>query len=204
MNEHVILGARNKWGEEVPFSIHGADRLRHMYILGQTGVGKSTLVKNLIVQDIAAGHGVAFFDPHGDKAWEILDFVPPHRIDDVVYFDPSDSEFPIGFNLVGSIPRAKRHLLVSGIVAAFRGIWANSWGPRSEFILSAAVAALLDCENVSLLSLPKMLTDDAYRAWVVRQVKDPQVHSIWKDQILVNDDYIDPVTSMTPPHRRCS
>jgi hypothetical protein len=144
--------------------------------------GHALPLGNLILQDIVAGHGVAVIDPHGDLANDILDHIPSHRIEDVAYFNPADTEFPVGFNLLGATPPAERHLVASGIVSAFKAIWPDFWGPRLEYILYAAVAAILDCENVSLLGVQRMLTDGRYRAWVVRQIKDPMVRSFWVNE----------------------
>ncbi len=181
-NDDVVLGTRDLWGEEHHFSLSSSDRRHHLYVIGKSGTGKTTLLRNLILQDIEAGRGVAVIDPHGDLALDILDHIPRHRIEDVAYFDPADAEHPVGFNLVGQVTPERRHLVASGIVAAFRGIWSDFWGPRLEYILYAAVAALLDCENVSLLGVPRMLSDARYRAWVVKQIKDPVVRSFWENE----------------------
>jgi hypothetical protein len=147
-----------------------------------SGSGKTTLLRNMILQDIEAGRGVAVIDPHGDLAADILDHIPRNRIEDVAYFDPSDAEYPVGLNLVGWVAPEKRHVVASGIVSVFRGIWSESWGPRLEYILYATIASLLDCENVSLMGVSRMLSDDAYRSWVVRQVKDPVVRMFWENE----------------------
>lgn len=182
MSEHIDLGTRESWGETVPFSLSREDRRAHLYAIGKSGVGKTTLLFNLILQDIEAGRGVGVIDPHGDLARDLLDHIPPHRVEDVVYFDPSDVEHPIGLNLLAQVPEDRRHLVASGIVGAFKGIWADSWGNRMEYILYCAVAAILDCENVSLLGVQRMLSDARYRAWVVKQVKDPLVRSFWEHE----------------------
>ena len=182
MTEQVYLGMRDVWGQEQPFGLSDADRRHHLYVVGKTGSGKTTLLRNLILQDIEAGRGVAVIDPHGDLAADILDHIPRSRIEDVAYFDPSDEEFPVGLNLLGGVPRNRRHLVASGIVTALRGIWSESWGPRMEYILYATVAALLECENVSLIGVPRMFTDEGFRAWVVKQVKDPMVRSFWVNE----------------------
>jgi len=182
MSEHVVLGSGEKWGQHVPFVLSDHDRRHHLYAVGKSGTGKTTLLRNLILQDIEAGRGVGIIDPHGDLASDLLDHIPRHRVEDVVYFDPSDAEFPVGLNLVGQVPPDRRHLVASGIVGAFRGIWGDSWGPRLEYILYAAVSAILDCENVSLLGVQRMLSDAKYRAWVVRQVRDPMVRSFWENE----------------------
>lgn len=179
MNQFVIIGTRDEWGKEEPFALFQPDRRQHLHVVGKSGTGKTTLLRNMILQDIEAGRGVGVIDPHGDLAQDILDHIPRHRIEDVAYFDPSDSSHPIGFNLLGAVPKERRHLVASGVVSVFRGIWADSWGPRLEYILYACVAALLECENVSLLGVSRMLSDEAYRDWVVRQVKDPMVRSFW-------------------------
>jgi type IV secretory pathway TraG/TraD family ATPase VirD4 len=180
--DEVILGMRDVWGEQKPFGLLPADRRHHLYVIGKTGSGKTTLLRNMILQDIEAGRGVGLIDPHGDLAAEVLEHIPRHRIEDVVYFDPSDEDFPVALNLLAGIPKSQRHLVASGIVSALKGIWSESWGPRMEYILYATVAALLECENVSLLGVSRMFTDEAFRAWVVKQVKDPVVRSFWVDE----------------------
>ncbi len=128
------------------------------------------------------GHGVGVIDPHGDLAQELLNHIPPHRADDLCYFNPGDLEFPIGFNLLANVPPDERHLVASGIVGAFKGIWHDSWGPRLEYILYNAVAALLDCRNETLLGINRMLTDDSYRVKIIPQIKDPFIRSFWENE----------------------
>jgi len=181
-DESIIIGKRDAWSEPRLFGISPADQRQHIYILGKSGSGKTTLLRNLVLQHITAGHGVALIDPHGDLAEDLLDHFPPARADQLVYFNPGDIEFPIGLNLLANIAPDDRHLVASGIVAAFKGIWRDSWGPRLEYILYNAVAALLDCPNASLLGVNRLLTDDEYRAWVVRQVKDPFIRSFWETE----------------------
>lgn len=181
-NEHIVVGMREHWGQKMPFVLSRKDRRQHLYTIGKSGAGKTTLLRNLILQDIEAGHGVGVIDPHGDLATDLLDHIPRHRIEDVVYFNPADVEYPIGLNLLGSVPLENRHLTASGIVSVFKSIWHDFWGPRLEYILYASVAALLECENVSLLGLQRMLSDARYRAWVVKQVKDPIVRSFWVNE----------------------
>ncbi len=176
------LGTRHAWGGEKPFGLSCVDRRQHVYVVGKSGTGKTTLLRNLILQDIDAGQGIAVIDPHGDLAFELLDYIPPHRTDDVVYFNPADQDYPIGFNLLQHIPTKSRHLVASGIVSVFKSLWRESWGPRLEYILYASVAALLECENVTLLGIQRMLVDERYRSWVVKQVKDPVVRSFWLEE----------------------
>lgn len=183
MTNQVILGMRDDaWAGARSFGLSDADRRHHLYVVGKTGSGKTTLLRNLILQDIEAGRGVGVIDPHGDLAADVLEHIPRRRIEDVAYFDPSDEEYPVGLNLLGGVPRGQRHLVASGVVTALRGIWSESWGPRMEYILYATVAALLECDNVSLIGIPRMFTDDGFRAWVVRQVEDPLVRSFWVNE----------------------
>ena len=183
MNDQPIhIGVHDHWGDSLPFGLSAADARQHLYLIGKTGSGKTTLLRNLIVQHLAAGHGVGLIDPHGDLAEELLQHLPPHRADHLVYFNPGDLEFPIGLNLLANVPPDERHLVASGIVGAFKGIWRDSWGPRLEYILYNAIAALLDCPNTTLLGVNRLLTDADYRAWVVRQIKDPFIRDFWANE----------------------
>ena len=183
MEDHFVqIGLREGWGSKQPFGLRRADRRHHAFIIGKTGAGKSTLLRNLILQDIEAGEGVGLIDPHGDLAAELLDHIPPGRTDHVVYFDPADQDHPIALNLLARVPADRRHLVVSGIVSALKSIWRESWGPRLEYILSASLAALSECENVSLLGAQRMLVDPRYREWVLRQVTDPVVRQFWLEE----------------------
>jgi hypothetical protein len=178
----AYIGHRRLWGGDEPFGIHRSDRRQHLYCVGKTGTGKSTLLRNLILQDIYQGEGVGLIDPHGDLAQDIIDHIPSSRMEDVIYFNPADFKYPIGFNLLQNVPPEQRHRIASGIVSVFKAIWHESWGPRMEYILYASIAALLDCENVTILGIQRMLVDPFYRRWVVRQVKDPLVRSFWRDE----------------------
>lgn len=184
----VTIGERLGWGEPRLFSLSAADARQHTYILGKTGSGKTTLLRNLIVQRIAQGDGVGVIDPHGDLAEELLNHIPPHRADHLVYFNPGDIEFPIGLNLLARVAPDDRHLVASGIVSAFKGIWRDSWGPRLEYILHNAVSALLDCRNATLLGVNRMLSDDEYRAKVIRQIKDPFIRAFWAEEYAGYDE----------------
>jgi energy-coupling factor transporter ATP-binding protein EcfA2 len=179
---HITIGERHGWGDPRPFGIAPIDERHHVYIIGKTGSGKTTLLRNLVLQHIAQGHGVGVIDPHGDLAEELLNFIPPKRADDLVYFNPGDLEFPIGLNPLGNVPPDAWHLAASGIVSAFKGIWRDSWGPRLEYILYNAVSALLECRNQTLLGVNRLLVDDEYRAQVIRQVKDPFIRGFWAEE----------------------
>lgn len=183
MNDPLIhIGELDHRGQPLPFGLSAVDARQHLYLIGKTGSGKTTLLRNLLVQHIAAGHGVGLIDPHGDLAEELLHHIPPSRADHLVYFNPGDLEFPIGLNLLANVPPDDRHLVASGIVGAFKGIWRDSWGPRLEYILYNAVAALLDCQNTTLLGVNRLLTDPRYRAWVVRQIHDPFIWDFWENE----------------------
>jgi type IV secretory pathway TraG/TraD family ATPase VirD4 len=213
MSDHIVqAGTRNIWGGTEPFGLRRADRRHHVYMIGKTGAGKTTLLRNLILQDIEAGEGIGIIDPHGDLAEELLDHIPPWRTDHVVYFNPADLDFPIGLNLLHAVPRERRHLVRSGLVGAFKSIWRQSWGPRLEYVLSAAVAALLDVETATILGIPRLFVDDDYREWVVKQSKDPIVRAFWQTEFAgyekrFRNEVVAPVQNkvgqllMTPPLR---
>jgi energy-coupling factor transporter ATP-binding protein EcfA2 len=179
-DNRVFIGHRHEWGGEAPFGLDVPGRRQHVYVLGQKGAGKSTLLRNLLLQDIEAGRGVALIDPHGDLATDILEQIPSWRTGEVVYFDPAARD-PLALNLFRATAD-NWHVIASGIVSAFKKIWGNSWGARLEYVLYATLAALLQCENTSLLGVSRMLHDDRYRAWVVKQVKDPMVRSFWVNE----------------------
>lgn len=164
------------------FGIKRDDRRRHMYIVGKTGMGKSTLLEHLIYSDIQKGEAVCVMDPHGDLAEMVLSFVPPHRINDVIYFDPSDTKFPIAFNILEAYDEETKHLVASGLISVFKKIWADSWGPRLEYVLRNTILALLDYPGSTLLGTLRMLVDKTYRNRVVDKIKDPVVRSFWIDE----------------------
>ena len=139
------------------------ERRRHLYIVGQTGTGKSTLLLNLIRQDLVAGEGLALLDPHGDLAEAALAHVPRARTNDLVYLNPADLERPIGFNPLSRVPDDLKPIVADGVVSAFRHVWPDSWGPRLDYILTNAVRALLDVPGATLLMLPRLLIDEGFR-----------------------------------------
>jgi energy-coupling factor transporter ATP-binding protein EcfA2 len=189
MNQDSIqIGLREEWGQQLPFGISLLDLRQHTYVIGKTGSGKTTLLRNMIIQLIALGYGVGLIDPHGDLAEDLLQHIPRWRTDHLVYFNPSDLEFPVAMNLLANVPPDEKPLVASGIVGAFKSLWPDSWGPRMEYILYNAIAALLDCQNTSLLGVNRMLTDDKYRAWVVRQIKDPFIKEFWEHEFAGYDE----------------
>lgn len=181
-DESISIGNQEGYGQTYPFGISAEDQRQHVYIIGKTGTGKTTLLRNLILQHIRLGHGVGVIDPHGDLSEEILNHIPPQRANRLVYFNPGDLEFPVGLNVLANVEPDARHLVASGIVSAFKGIWRDSWGPRLEYILYNAVAALLDCRNATLLGVNRILTDAEFRTKVVRQIKDPFIKAFWEQE----------------------
>lgn len=177
----IYLGQRFGYaGINTPCCFQSRDFLRHVYVLGKTGMGKSTLLQLFIQGLMNAGAGLAVLDPHGDLAQWSLDAVPPHRLPDVVHLDLCDPDFAPSLNLVScALPEASRPRVAAALVSAFRHIWSDSWGPRLEYILYHSIRVLLDAQNVSLIALPRLLTDDAFRLSVVRQCRDPFVRSFW-------------------------
>src|SRR5205085_3894532 len=143
-NSITFIGRTNFRNEQRLFGIRRADRRAHMYIIGKTGTGKSTLLETLIRQDIRAGAGVLLIDPHGDLVERVLTQIPERRKGDLIYFNVPDSEAPLGFNPLEHVPPASRPLAASGMLEAFKKLWAEFWGPRSEHILRNALLALLD------------------------------------------------------------
>jgi hypothetical protein len=175
----IILGQTNFRNQKRRFGIKKEDRRRHTYIIGKTGMGKSTLLLNMIVQDINHGNGVAVFDPHGDLVERILDYIPSRRINDTIYFNPADTEYPIAFNPLYNPNNIPKHLVASGIVQVFKKIWIDSWGPRLEYILRNAILALLEQPGNTLLAVPRLLIDDRFRNKIIKQVKDPIIRNFW-------------------------
>ena len=171
--------SRNK---KVEFGIKAKDRTRHVYVIGKTGLGKSTLLENMAVQDIENGEGMAFIDPHGKTAELLLNYVPEHRIKDVLYFAPFDLEHPVSFNVLEDVGFDKRHLVVSGLMSTFKKIWLDAWSARMEYILSNTLLALLETPGTTLLGVNRMLADKDYRKMIVDNIKDPSVKSFWVDE----------------------
>jgi len=175
----TYFAATDARGKYIPFGIKSKDRDRHMYVIGKTGMGKSTLLENMAIQDIRNGEGFAFIDPHGGTVERLLDYIPPERIKDVVYFAPFDMEHPIAFNVMEDVGYDKRHLVVSGLMATFKKIWEDAWSARMEYILTNTLLALLEYPDATLLGVNRMYTDKTYRQKVIDNVKDPVVKDFW-------------------------
>lgn len=178
-------------GQNVPFGIKAKDRTRHVYVIGKTGMGKSTLLENMAIQDIKNGNGIAFIDPHGQTAETLLDYIPESRKDDVLYFAPFDTDNPVSFNVMEDVGADKRHLVVSGLMSVFKKIWVDAWSARMEYILSNTLLALLEYPDSTLLGVNRMLSDKVYRKKVIDNITDPSVKSFWVDEFLkYNERYM--------------
>ncbi len=181
-SDNTPLGFLNFRNRKVKFGIKVDDRRRHVYVVGKTGVGKSTLLENMIVADIRAGRGVGVIDPHGELAEKILEFVPEERLDDVIYFNPSDMEYPIAFNPMEQVNPEFRHLVASGLMGVFKKIWPDVWSARMEYILNNTLLALLELPGSTLLGILRMYSDPAYRKKIVENLKDPVVKGFWQGE----------------------
>src|SRR5580692_5459691 len=159
------------------------ERRRHLYVIGQTSTGKSTLLLNLIAQYLAVGEGLALLDPHGDLAEAVLMHVPKNRTNELVYLNPADAERPIGFNPLSAVPEDLKPIVANDVVAAFKHVWPDSWGPRLDYVLINAVRALLDVPGGTLMMLPRLLIDDPFREELIhRHVRDPVVRAFWRQE----------------------
>lgn len=195
-NKVTYFAVTDSRGKRTPFGIKRRDRARHMYVIGKTGMGKSTMLENMAIQDIRNGEGIAFIDPHGSTAEKLLDYVPEHRIKDVVYFAPFDMDYPVAFNVMEDVGYDKRHLVVSGLMSAFRKIWVDAWSARMEYILSNTLLALLEYPDSTLLDVNRMLIVKNFRKKVVEHVTDPIVKSFWVDEFA---NYTDRYTQDATP-----
>lgn len=177
--EITYLAKTNFRNQEQVFGIKRKDRRQHIYVLGKSGTGKSTLLEGMIVQNIWNGEGVCVVDPHGELVENILASIPPHRVKDVVYFNPADTDYHIGFNVLQIDDPKYKHLVASGLMGIFTKIWANAWSARMEYILNNAILALSDTPGSTLLGIPRLLVDKDYRQLVVNNLKDPVIKAFW-------------------------
>lgn len=186
----TTFGKTNFRGQERVFGIKEDDRRRHFYVVGKTGTGKTTMIENMAIQDIQNGRGVAVVDPHGEFAERLIQSIPSSRINDVIYFNPADQDWPVAFNVMEKVETEYRHLIASGLVGVFKKIWADSWGPRLEYILRNAILALLEYPGSTLLGVLRILVDKSYRERVVEKVTDPVVKSFWVDEFTKWNDRV--------------
>src|SRR3989339_793397 len=181
-NPVTVFAETNFRNKRQHFGIKQDDRRRHMYIIGKTGMGKSVLQENMIINDIWAGRGVAVVDPHGDLVEKVIKYIPAERINDVIYFTPADIEYPIAFNVVEQVDPRYRHLVASGLIGIFQKLWADSWGPRLEYILRNAILAILDYPGSTLMAVTRMLSDKPFRKKVIEKIQDPVVKAFWVNE----------------------
>src|SRR3990167_6616520 len=184
----TYFAATHTRGKREMFGIRGDDRGKHLYVIGKTGMGKSTMLENMAIQDIQNGEGIAFIDPHGATAEKLLDFVPHERIKDVVYFAPFDTDHPIGFNVMEDVGYDKRHLVVSGLMGALKRIWEDAWSARMEYILQNTLLALLEYPGSTLLDVNRMLINKEFRKAVVEKINDPVVRAFWVEEFATYTD----------------
>ncbi|MFH1938016.1 MAG: type IV secretion system DNA-binding domain-containing protein [Patescibacteria group bacterium] len=179
MSDINFFAKTNFRNQQQTFGIKSYDRRQHMYVVGKTGVGKTVLLRNLAMQDIQAGRGICIIDPHGEFVEEVVSKIPSHRVNDVVYFNPADTEYPIGFNVLQVSDQKYKHLVASDLMGIFTKIWANVWSARMEYILNNCILALVDTPGTTLLGVIRILVDKDYRQRIIDNVKDPVVRSFW-------------------------
>lgn len=178
----TLIGETNFRNQLQKYGVREDDRRRHVYIIGKTGMGKSTLLENMIYSDILAGKGVGVIDPHGDLAEAVMRFVPKNRTNDVIYFDPSDRDFPIAFNMLEGKNAEQRGLIASGLIGVIKKLNIDSWGPRLEHFLRNTILALVEAPDTTMLGIPRMLVDPIYKEKILHFVKDPMVQSFWRTE----------------------
>jgi len=181
-DELTVVGRTNFHNDNKKFGIKLDDRRRHVYIMGKTGMGKTSLLLNMAVSDLEKGHGLAFVDPHGDVSERLLHYIPEERVDDVIYFNPADLSYPIGFNPLDKVDPSQRHIVTDGLIGVFQKIWADSWGPRLAYILRNCILTLLEYPGTTLLDIMRILVDKNWRTQVVRSIEDPVVKSFWVNE----------------------
>lgn len=179
-NQITYFGDTDSRNKKIRFGIKAKDRLKHVYVIGKTGMGKSTLLENMAIQDIQNGEGMAFLDPHGGTAEKLLDYVPENRIKDVLYFAPFDIDYPVSFNVMEDIGPEKRHLVLSGLMSAFKKLFGEeSFSDRMQYILQNTILALLEYPGATMLGINRMLADKEYRNKVIANITDPSVKTYW-------------------------
>ncbi len=178
-NDTIFLAKTNFRNSEKVFGIKPPDRRQHVYVIGKTGSGKSVLLSNMMIQDIINGKGVCVIDPHGELVENIISKIPKSRINDVIYFNAADTDYPISFNILEISDPKYKHLVASDLIGIFTKIWANVWSARMEYILNNCVLALLDTPGTTLLGITRILVDKDYRQKIIANIKDPVVKSFW-------------------------
>ena len=178
------IGVTNYRNTNQRFGIKDKDRLAHIFCIGKTGVGKSTLLTNMALSDIHKGKGLAVIDPHGDVAEKLIANIPIHRKQDLIYFNPSDLLHPTAFNPLHAVHPNYHSLVSSGLVAVFKKLYADSWGPRMEHILRFCFLTLLEYPEATLLDIQPLLTDTIFRDKVLSYVKNEATACYWKNEYM--------------------
>jgi hypothetical protein len=181
-NRITYFAATHTRGKHVAFGIRARDRDKHMYVIGKSGMGKSTMLENMAIQDIQNDEGLCFIDPHGSTAEKLLEFVPEDRIKDVLYLAPFDVDNPVGFNIMEDVGYDQRHKVVSGLIGTFERIWADAWSARMQYILQNTLLALLEYPGSTIIDVNRMLVNKAFREDVIKKISDPVIESFWKEE----------------------
>ncbi|MFA5143738.1 MAG: type IV secretion system DNA-binding domain-containing protein [Candidatus Omnitrophota bacterium] len=178
----TVFAETNFRDQRKKFGIRKKDRRYHMYVVGKTGVGKSTLLLNMIGQDIQNTEGLAVIDPHGDLIEKALETIPEHRLKDLIYFNPQNSKQPLFFNPLEVFDSAESPLVVSSLVSVFKKIWHDSWGPRLEYILRNALSTLVEFSGATLIDLQRILQDRTFRMDLVSRLTNDQLKNFWLNE----------------------
>ncbi len=201
-NKITPIGITNYRNQRQRFGIKDKDRLQHIYVIGKSGTGKSTLLENMAISDIRRGNGLGIIDPHGDIARDLLKYIPEGRKDDLIYFNATDIEHPIAFNPLHGVHPKYRHLVASGLISTFKKIWADSWGPRLEYILRYCLLTLMEYPDATLLDIQPLLTDMTFRNHVLLYVETKETIAFWKKEFekyspLLRSEAISPILNKT-------
>jgi len=178
----VSYFAETNGRKKIRFGIKNDDRLFHLYVIGKTGTGKSTLMETLARQDIELGHGVCVIDPHGDLAERLVAHIPKERKDDLVYLDAADNNQPYGYNPLRRVRKDKVPLAVSGLMEALKKLFDDAWGVRMEHVLRNTLYALIECGDATLPDILRMLTDTSFQRSVVKKITNAQVREFWEHE----------------------
>lgn len=208
MEDITPIGRTNYRNIQQVFGIKDKDRLQHIYCIGKSGVGKSTLLKNMAISDMDRGNGIGVIDPHGDVATELVKSVPLGRQSDLIYFDATKSE-PLAFNPLKGVHPKYHHLVASGLISSFKKIWHESWGPRMEYILRFALLTLLEVPDATLLDIQPLLTDSEYRRKALLYVTEEHVLSFWDNEFgkynsSLRSEAISPILNKVGLFRTCT
>lgn len=184
----TILWTTDYRGEAHVFWIKKEDKFRHMYIVGKTWTGKSTFIANMVKSDMMAGNGLCLLDPHGELVDIVMEHIPSYRINDVIMFDVSDMEYPIGFNLLQAETEQEKVLIASGVVWAFYKLFGNSWWPRLEYILRNVVLSIIDYPNATIMHILRVLVDKEFREEVISHITDSVILKFWTSEFSKRND----------------